>query len=182
MTSLEDLFRCLTDQGSRPYDGDFEAVTQLAHALQSAMLAQSAQAGPAMIAAALFHDIGHLVRPEAREELLAGTDDRHEGVGAAILEPILGPAVSEPVRLHVAAKRYLVTTRPGYADRLSDGSRMTLRLQGGAMSTAEAERFASHPYAQDAIALRYWDDAAKLVGQDTPPLDHFRAVLAPLAG
>ena len=67
-------------------------------------------------------------------------------------------------------KRYLCATEPGYYDLLSQGSRRTLEMQGGAMSSTETARFSAQPWASDAIALRRWDDSAKVVGKPTRPL------------
>lgn len=179
MRTIEDLLACLEDRGAAPYEADFEAVTQLAHALQCAALAEAARAPPRLIAAALFHDLGHLLRPEVRDALARGSDDRHEELGADVLLAVLGPGIAGPVRLHVAAKRYLVATRTDYGDRLSEGSRRSLALQGGAMDTAERAAFEAEPFAREAVMLRLWDEAAKDPSALTPGLAHYRALLGP---
>ncbi len=81
--------------------------------------------------------------------------------------------MTEPVRLHVAAKRYLATTEPGYFDLLSPASVQSLQLQGGLMSVQERARFAAERFAEDAVKLRRWDDEGKIVGARTPDLAHF---------
>ena len=81
--------------------------------------------------------------------------------------------MTEPVRLHVAAKRYLATTEPGYFDLLSPASVQSLQLQGGLMSMQERARFAAERFAEEAVKLRRWDDEGKVVGMATPGLDHF---------
>src|SRR6202042_1447751 len=119
-------------------------------------------------AAALLHDVGHFTGAISGADLMRGTDNKHSDTGAAWLARWFGPAVTEPVRLHVAAKRYLCAVEPGYADTLSPASVYTLSVQGGPMSEAEAAAFAAGPYAAGAVAVRRWDDAAKDPGADVP--------------
>jgi len=150
-----------------------EGVSQLEHALQCAACAERDGAAPALIAATLLHDIGHLIHELPQDIADQGIDTQHESLGSAFLSRYFGPAVSEPVRLHVAAKRYLAATEPGYYDLLSPASIQSLQLQGGLMSTEERVRFAGERFADDAIRLRRWDDEGKAVGAKTPDLAHF---------
>lgn len=173
---IEALFAA---EGASEYLG--EAVTQAAHMLQAAGLAEDAGADDALIAGALLHDVGHFTGLVSGHELMAGQDNRHSDAGADWLAQWFGPAVTEPVRLHVAAKRYLCAVEPAYADALSPASVYTLGVQGGPMSTAESERFAASPYARDACRLRRWDDAAKDPGAQHPPFARYRPLLARLA-
>jgi phosphonate degradation associated HDIG domain protein len=185
------LLVLLAQDGARRYGG--EAVSQREHALQCAALAAAEGAAPSLVAAALLHDIGHLlappfaprIAPEGRmgddqEPARRRTDDRHEILGAAALAKAFGPAVAEPVRLHVAAKRWLCAVEPDYFAQLSPASVTSLGLQGGPFSVAEAGHFAALPFAEDAVRLRRWDEAAKLPGLATPPLGHYQALLAEL--
>lgn len=155
----------------------FEAVTQVEHGLQAAALAEKEQATPALICAALLHDVGHLLHdlPDHAPEM--GIDDLHESLGARFLERYFIPEVAEPVRLHVLAKRYLCTTEPEYLQQLSEPSVISLKLQGGLMNLSEQEEFLQNPYAQDAIRLRRWDDLAKDPEWKCPPLEHYEAML-----
>jgi gamma-butyrobetaine dioxygenase len=82
------------------------------------------------------------------------------------------------VRLHVAAKRYLAATEPWYHGLLSEASKLSLKLQGGPFDAAGATAFAARPHAEGAIALRRWDDAAKVPGAATPDLAHYRPMVA----
>jgi phosphonate degradation associated HDIG domain protein len=150
-----------------------EGVTQLAHALQSAWLAEREGASAAEVAAALLHDIGHLLHSAGTDAAERGIDTRHEEAGARWLADAFGPEVSEPVRLHVSAKRYLCAVRPGYAQSLSAASQLSLTLQGGVMGAREVAEFEAGPYWESAVRLRLWDDEAKVVGLHTPPLSHF---------
>ena len=81
------------------------------------------------------------------------------------------------VRLHVAAKRYLCATDPGYLGRISAASARSLDLQGGPFTAAETVAFRSTPFADEAVRVRLWDDAAKVPGRETPPIEHYRATL-----
>ncbi len=162
--------------GHQAYEGGRrEPVTALEHALQCAQLAEWAGAPPSLVVAALLHDIGHFVGGAGA---VADTeDDAHERRALPWLGRAFGPEVTEPIRLHVAAKRYLVTADPAYAGLLSPASRHSLALQGGPMSNAECEAFEALPFAPDAALLRRWDDAAKTPGRPTPPLDWYRALV-----
>ena len=154
-----------------------EGVSMRAHALQAAMLAEKAHAGPALIVAALLHDIGHLLHELPEDIADRGIDTEHESIASAWLSQYFPPPVSEPVRLHVAAKRYLCAVESGYLAALSPASVQSLALQGGPMSSAETERFASEPYWKDSVRLRRWDDLAKRPGQTTPDFAHYRGLI-----
>jgi len=172
---VDQLIELLRTTGSRQYGG--ERVSQCEHALQCAFLAVSEGTTAALVVAALLHDIGHLLDEEGEHPALRGIDDQHEEVGSNHLLPAFGPAVAEPVRLHVPAKRYLCATDPGYLGRLSPGSVRSLALQGGPFIPAEATQFQALPFAADAIRIRRWDEAAKVPGLETPELEHYRATL-----
>lgn len=154
-----------------------EKVTQLEHSVQCAALAQQAGQGAHQIVACLLHDLGHLLNENDGEAYLRGEDGRHEAIGAAFAARFLPPAVAEPIRLHVAAKRYLTCVDPAYLRGLSPVSVRSLTLQGGPFSPAQAEAFARLPFAREALALRRFDDAAKR--QDFPllPPERFRPYL-----
>jgi phosphonate degradation associated HDIG domain protein len=178
------LTALLVDKGGRRYG--LHEISQRAHALQTALLAEQAGADAALVAAALLHDIGHMVHDLGEDAAEAGVDDRHEVLGHAFLVRYFGPAVTEPVRLHVAAKRYLCAVEPEYRDRLSADSVLSLRLQGGPMSPSEAAIFRAGPHAAAAVRLRRFDEAAKVPELPTPEVAHFvpalRAVLRPRLG
>jgi gamma-butyrobetaine dioxygenase len=170
------LLALLAELGSDRYGG--EEVTQLTHALQCATFAQQSGASDSLVAAALLHDIGHLVNPKDEGATLRGVDAAHETVGAGYLARWFGPAVTAPVAQHVAAKRYLCTAEDGYFARLSEESVRSLAVQGGPFSAREVEAFLARPYAEEAIALRRWDELAKDLEMRTPSLEDFRPVLA----
>ena len=173
--SVEQIERLLLENADVAYEGDrAEPVSSLAHALQCAQLAEWAGAPAPLVAAALLHDIGHFIETTG---IADDVDDVHEARAQPLLMRVFGPAVAEPVRWHVAAKRYLVAVDAGYATHLTPASVHSLGLQGGPMSAAEAAAFEALPFAQDAVALRRWDDQAKLPGQATPALDYYIALL-----
>ena len=175
---VAELERFFTEQGASEYLG--EPVTQAAHMLQAAARAQAAGAGDALVAAALLHDVGHFTGTISGAELMQGTDNRHSHAGADWLAAWFPEAVTEPVRLHVAAKRYLCAVEPSYFDRLSEASVYTLDVQGGPMSAEEAAAFEAGPYAEPAVALRRWDEAAKDPDADVPEFAHYRELLVGL--
>ena len=146
--------------------------------MQCAVCAERDGAAPALIAATLLHGIGHLVHDLPQDIADQGIDTQHESLGSAWLSQHFGPAVTEPVRLHVAAKRYLATTEAGYFELLSPASVQSLQLQGGLMSDEECARFAAEPFADDAVRLRRWDDEGKTIGAKTPSLSHFERYVA----
>jgi phosphonate degradation associated HDIG domain protein len=148
-------------------------VTQRQHALQCAWAAEQTGCDDALVVAALLHDVGHLVHDLGEEPAAAGIDDLHEERGHAFLVRWFGPEVTEPVRLHVAAKRYLCAVEPDYFGKLSADSVLSLSLQGGAMSPAEAAAFAALLQAAAAVQLRRFDEQAKVKDLPTLPVAHF---------
>ena len=170
VNSVMDLF---SQWGNETYDED---VAQLDHALQTAALAHATGARDELIAAALLHDVGHLLELASHQR--AGDDDaRHEDSGAAWLRPAFPVAVTAPIALHVRAKRYLCAVEPEYVDGLSRGSVISLAKQGGPMSAEEASSFARLPGADDAIRLRRWDDSGKVDGLAVPGLAAYTELL-----
>lgn len=172
MTGVDEIFALFDGASGRQYGG--ECVTQLAHALQCAAAAEREGAAAALIVAALLHDVGHLVHDLGPRPAARGIDDRHEEGGALWLRRWFGAEVSEPVRLHVAAKRYLCAVEPGYFATLSTASVRSLELQGGRFDAAGAAAFIAEPHAEEAVRLRRWDEAAKEPDLATPDLAHFR--------
>ncbi len=169
--SIAWLVSLMADKGQRRYG--LHDVTQLQHALQSAMFAERSGATPALITAALLHDIGHMVHGLGENPAEGGVDDRHEMLGHEFLVRQFGADVTEPVRLHVAAKRYLCAVEPDYVALLSPDSVLSLGLQGGPMSATEVAAFAAEPHAEAAVRLRRYDDAAKVKSLPTPGIEHF---------
>ncbi|MGP1384224.1 MAG: phosphonate degradation HD-domain oxygenase [Thainema sp.] len=171
MTTLSSILNLYHQRGQSQYGG--EAVSQLEHALQCAALAEQTGASPELITACLLHDLGHLVHHLGEDVAVRGIDDRHEYRAIPVLETCFPSAVTTPIKLHVAAKRYLCAVDESYWDSLSPASKRSLELQGGVFSEAEAIAFIQQSYAQDAVHLRRWDDLAKQPKLKTPDLEHF---------
>jgi gamma-butyrobetaine dioxygenase len=172
---VDEILDLFARRGAAAYHG--EAVSQAEHALQAAELAAREGAPDRLVVAALLHDLGHLLDGQDEDLARRGRDGRHEEAGCAWLVRHFGPEVTEPIRLHVAAKRYLCAVEPAYRDGLSPASRLSLALQGGPMSDRECAEFESHPAYREAVRLRRWDDAAKVPGLDVPGLEHYRSLL-----
>ena len=172
MTIIDTIIELFARKGATAYHG--EAVSQGEHALQSAHLAEREGAPDRLVVAALLHDVGHLLDGQDEDLARRGVDGRHEEAGCAWLAQHFSPEVTEPIRLHVAAKRYLCAVSPSYLNGLSPASRLSLSLQGGIMSEAERVDFVNNPAHADAVKLRHYDDTAKIPGLSVPPLEHYR--------
>jgi phosphonate degradation associated HDIG domain protein len=174
MRVSEEVFELFNRRGRDAYFG--EQVSNLEHSLQAAWFATEAGAEPELVVAALLHDVGHLLHGMPEDIADHGVDGRHEVVGEAWLRSRFGPGVSEPVRLHVDAKRYLCV-EPAYLAGLSASSVQSLKLQGGPFSAEEAREFERNPHFREAVALRRWDDAAKVRDLVVPELGVYEEVL-----
>jgi gamma-butyrobetaine dioxygenase len=172
---VDEIFRVFAEYGSEQYLGEQVSMTE--HMLQSAHAAEQEGAPPRLVAAALLHDYGHFIHDLPEDAADHGIDTRHEEVGYAFLAEHFGEAVAEPIRMHVAAKRYLCAVDPSYLGELSPASLHSLELQGGPYTRDEVAAFERSPYAEDAVRLRRWDDVGKVPGLATPELEHYRPVL-----
>jgi predicted HD phosphohydrolase len=168
--SLAELDARLAEMDAIPCEG--ESFSELDHGMQCAeVLRQMAPADVALQVAGLLHDVA------------SGrcSDREHGRVGAVAVRGLMGERIAELVRLHVEAKRYLVTADPAYRARLSPVSIATLELQGGDMDSDEMAAFDSSPYRDDALRLREADDLAKTPDQPTLGLDFWLAALRSVA-
>ena len=173
-TVIDDIFRHFGERGHLDYG---ESISVAEHMLQTACFAERDEAPPLLVAAALLHDYGHLVHGLPEDIADRGIDGTHEEAGARSLEEHFVAAVTEPTRLHVAAKRYLCAVEPDYLQTLSPASIKSLKLQGGPYTPTEVEEFEAGPHGADAVRLRRYDDMGKVPGMETPDLEHFRPVL-----
>ena len=169
---IDQIVALYKQRGAEEYGG--EVVSQLEHALQCATLAERNDGDETLVAAALLHDIGHLLGE-------SGDDAAHETLAASFLSPAFSDDVIQPIRLHVRAKRFLCWVDDEYYDGLSPASRASLEEQGGPYDRDEATAFGALPHAERAIKLRIFDDQAKVPGQPTPDLAHFLDVLRRVA-
>jgi phosphonate degradation associated HDIG domain protein len=179
MTTTDELLAIYDRSGAELYFG--EPVTVTEHCLQAAHFAQVAKAPEALVIAALLHDIGHLIEAVPDDIADWKADAQHELSGGRWLSARFGAEVSEPVRLHVPAKRYLCATDPAYFGKLSAASVVTLQLQGGPMSSAELAAFEAEPYHREALLVRRCDDQGKVSGLRTVAFAHYRALIDRLA-
>jgi gamma-butyrobetaine dioxygenase len=169
---VEEIWVLFAAVGAGTYDED---VSQEHHARQCAAQAVDAGAPPALVAAALLHDVGHLLA-------MAGhaTDRVHDRTGADWLSGLLPAAVLAPIRLHVAAKRYLCAVDPSYRRGLSAGSERSLVVQGGPFAPPAVTRFQAASGHEAAVALRRWDDRAKDPTARVPELAAYRPLVTAL--
>ena len=175
-----------------------EAVSQLAHALQCAHLAEVAEESPETIVAALLHDLGHMLGANSQQPISAmqavgdgesqdpgqtmpTTDDLHQYIALPFLRGVFGDAVLEPIKLHVEAKRYLCATDSTYWEALSPASKHSLVLQGGVHSPEQVSAFKALAFSEQAARLRRYDDLAKVPGAKTPGLDHYEQLMRAVA-
>ncbi|MDE3201791.1 MAG: HD domain-containing protein [Acidobacteriota bacterium] len=176
--SVDEVFLLLECGGGEAYFG--EPVTVLEHSLQSAWFVRQKGGEDSLVAAALLHDLGHLLHNEGEDVADRGMDTQHEELGAAALTGHLPDVVLDPIRMHVAAKRYLCHANPRYFAALSPASVESLALQGGPMTEQEAAEFLVMAHAKEAVALRHADDAAKVPGLKVPELASYRSLVEQL--
>ena len=175
ITIASQIIEMFHQKGDAAYVG--EAVSQTEHAFQAATAAERDGADCELIVAALLHDVGHLVHDLPEDCAESGIDDHHQVLGEVFLKKHFSLRVTEPVRLHVAAKRYLCSCNPAYRDRLSAASQTSLELQGGVMTAEEIAQYEAGEFAREATELRGWDDEAKIAGFETKGWEHFRQPL-----
>lgn len=179
----ESIINLYQSGGARRCAG--EPLSQLEHAWQCGRLAEKSGATLPLQLASWLHDIGHLWVNGEGSPALHGQNDAHEDVGANLLLPVFGESVSEPIRWHVQAKRYLVTTRPGYVKKLSSDSLRSLQWQGGVMSPGDCQMFERKPHFVDALKLRVWDDLGKNTSwfdvSKEEALEHLSALMTAVA-
>jgi predicted HD phosphohydrolase len=171
MSVIEKILDIFTKQGGSAYVG--EPVTQLEHAIQTALAAKRHHVRAEMIVAALLHDIGHFLHSYSEDCADLAIDSEHEKVGEAFLREHFKEEVAELVKHHVNAKRYLTATNDRYAKNLTGASFKSLQLQGGPMQAQEILEFEAHPLFHDILLLRHWDEGAKIQDKILPPITDF---------
>jgi phosphonate degradation associated HDIG domain protein len=178
-SAVSKLVQLFQDRGQVRYEG--HSITQLQHALQCALFAKRQGAESTLVAAALLHDIGHLIDDHEPHEFQEHSlHDMHEERAFCWLKEHFGHAVADPIRLHVQAKRYLCTIEPEYIHALSPLARRSYYDLGGPMSGAELDDFRDEPYAFEAVQLRRWDDLAVQPDMVTPTLEEYLPLLESL--
>lgn len=175
MSVADEVLALYGARGAGVYFGERVSMTE--HGLQAAWFAKAEAAPEPLIIAALLHDVGHLLEAVPDDIADWTSDARHEEVGSRWLAARFDASISEPVRLHVPAKRYLCATDADYLRQLSSASVHTLALQGGPMSSEEARAFEREPHYRAAVRVRRWDDQGKVAGLETAPLEAYLDML-----
>ncbi len=178
MPFIDQILDLYAARGAEHYGED---VSQSEHGEQCAYHARLDGAGDELVVAALLHDIGHLLQKQGADAADRGIDTHHERIGAGFLARGFPAAVTEPVALHVQAKRFLATTQPGYIERLSAASLQSLALQGGPMDDAECAAFRANPHHEAALRLRGYDEMGKVIGASPAPVASYAPLLRALA-
>jgi gamma-butyrobetaine dioxygenase len=171
---ISEIFELFARFGSERYGEDLSLDE---HMVQSAAMARSLGAPGSLVVAALLHDVGHYLHADSALAVTKGRDLEHEAIGALWLSRAFDTDVTAPIALHVQAKRYLCAVEPGYFELLSEASRSSLVVQGGAMSGAEAAAFATKPGFEAALLLRRCDDRGKDASIQTPSLESYRELM-----
>ena len=174
MSIIDEIFENMRRNAHMEYG---ERVTIVAHSLQTAVFAERDGADDLMIASAFLHDYGHFIHDLGEDIADKGIDAIHEELGAEALRDYFVPEVIEPMRLHVAAKRYLVATDVEYVKTVSPASMLSLQVQGGPFNEAEVREFEANPYYKRAIQLRLYDEAGKVPDMDVPAFEYYRPFL-----
>lgn len=150
-----------------------EHISMTNHMLQSAFYAEQAGSSKEVVVAAFLHDIGHLLHGLPEDISDHGIDGFHEDIGERCLKGYLPTLVTDCIRLHVQAKRYMCTLKPAYYEKLTGASRESLAIQGGLMSDQEVAAFESEPYYKEAMRVRVYDDMGKQAELEHPDLDYY---------
>jgi len=137
-----------------------EKVTMSEHMIQTAMLAEKAKCNDNLICSCLLHDYGHFILESPDELVKKNLDGKHEDIGYEYLKNIFKKEITDPIRYHVQAKRYLARDK-NYFELLSEASKISLKLQGGVLNDDESTKFEEQDYFKSTILLRKFDDAAK---------------------
>ncbi|HEY6975003.1 MAG TPA: phosphonate degradation HD-domain oxygenase [Chitinophagaceae bacterium] len=176
-TITTEIMSLFEKYGDEDYDG--EPVSQASHMIQCATLAMNKGEDTELVLGAFLHDIGHLLKHKQQTEAMGSYGVvNHEGIGAGYLRTKgFSDRICAVVEKHVDAKRYLVSTKPGYKEKLSEASLKTLEYQGGPMNTEEVALFKQQPFFDDIIKVRLWDEQAKDTKAVTLPLDHFAQLI-----
>lgn len=174
LAPVNKIFATFREYGSRHYG---ENVSELEHALQTAEFAQQFGETESTVLSCLLHDYGHMLHDLGEDIAQHGIDAKHEVIGANLLKNLFPEIILEPIRQHVAAKRYLCWKNPAYAKGLSESSQLSLQLQGGPMSDEEARLFEANPHYEACIKVRYYDDMGKVPGMRTADLESYRSLI-----
>ena len=153
-----------------------EKVTIAEHMIQTAMLAEKNNSPQSLICACLLHDIGHFIIQDPDQLVSKSVDGKHEDIAFNFLKNYFKPEVTEPIKLHVSAKRYLCREK-SYYNLLSKASKVSLELQGGKMNNDEAQKFTLLKHHKDAITLRKYDDEGKIPNMKIKNINDYKELI-----
>ena len=153
-----------------------EKVTIAEHMIQTAMLAEKNNSPQSLICACLLHDIGHFIIKDPDQLVSKSVDGKHEDIAFNFLKNYFKPEVTEPIKLHVNAKRYLCREK-SYYNLLSKASKISLELQGGKMNNDEAQKFVLLKHHKDAITLRKYDDEGKIPNMKIKNINDYKELI-----
>ena len=153
-----------------------EKVTMSEHMIQTAMLAEKAKCNDDLICSCLLHDYGHFILENPDELVKENLDGKHEDIGYEYLKKIFKKEITEPIKYHVLAKRYLAKDKK-YFDLLSEASKTSLRLQGGILNDKECNKFEAQEYFKPSILLRKFDEAAKRTDLQMKSIHDYKKLL-----
>ena len=153
-----------------------EDVTIAEHMIQSAMVAEKTKSKDNLICSCLLHDYGHFIVDDPDGLVKNNQDGKHEDIGYEYLKKFFKKDIVEPIKHHVLAKRYLARDKK-YYNRLSEASKVSLKLQGGVLSNKEAKIFEKDEFFKDSIKLRKFDEAAKKIGVNIKDISEYKNLL-----
>ena len=153
-----------------------EKITIAEHMIQTAMLAEKNNSPQSLICACLLHDIGHFIIQDPDQLVSKSVDGKHEDIAFNFLKNYFKPEVTEPIKLHVSAKRYLCREK-SYYNLLSKASKVSLELQGGKMNNDEAQKFILLKHHKDAITLRKYDDEGKIPNMKIKNINDYKELI-----
>ena len=153
-----------------------EKVTIAEHMIQTAMLAEKNNSPQSLICACLLHDIGHFIIQDPDQLVSKSVDGKHEDIAFNFLKNYFKPEVTEPIKLHVSAKRYLCREK-SYYNLLSKASKVSLELQGGKMNNDEAQKFILLKHHKNAITLRKYDDEGKIPNMKIKNINDYKELI-----
>ena len=144
--------------------------------IQTAMLAEKENSSKSLVCACLLHDIGHFIIEDPDFLVSKFIDGKHEEIAFNFLNNYFKEEVTEPIKLHVQAKRFLCMNNY-YYNGLSEASKTSLKLQGGIMSNDEAKEFENNEFFESSIKLRKFDENAKKVGLKIKSINEYKNLL-----
>ena len=154
-----------------------EKVTISEHMIQTAMLAEKNNSSKSLVCACLLHDYGHFIVKDPDLLVSKSLDGKHEKIGFDFLKVYFKPEVTEPIKLHVQAKRFLCREKKYYSE-LSKASKVSLKLQGGIMNDSEAKKFSYNEFFKEALQVRKYDDDGKIPDIKLKNIEDFTSIIS----